>query len=354
MDAAQTQSERLQTPHVGARTRWVSEERLRFMAQTGVEEVFLEIVSPGYEADVYPDDVPADSAECLEVATDNIPSVERLESLRSRVEAAGLTLGGIHTLQYGLYDDLMFGNDGRDRQLEAIQTLIERLGEAGCDTLGYQWNPRGVVPMRTEREAEIRGGATATQWDESELGEIEEPAGDLERTYTAEECWENFEYFLDGVIPVAESAGVQMALHPTDPPGYEEIGGIPRLFSSVEAFDRALEHHPSESNGLKLCLGCFSEIGEDIPALIRHFGESIVFVHFRDVVGTVPRFTETFLDEGNFDPFEATAALHDVGFDGALLLDHVPNVDGDTAWGHRSRAYGNGYLRCLIDGLGRE
>jgi mannonate dehydratase len=94
-------------------------------------------------------------------------------------------------------------------------------------------------------------------------------------------------------------------------------------------------------------------MGEDVPAAIRRLGDDLVFVHFRDVVGTVPSFTETFVDAGDTDAFAAMAALHDVGFDGPVLLDHVPEIEGDTAWRHRSRAYATGYLRCLIESATR-
>lgn len=336
-------------PSVGFRTRWLNDERLQFMSQIGVEDVFVDVVSPGYEADAYPDDVAAEGTRHLELSPESVPSVKRLRELADHLARFGLRLAGIHSLHYGMYGEIMFDRAGRDEQVDAITTLVRNLGEAGIDTLGYQWNPRGVVPMRTEFDAEVRGGATATGWDEADLGTIETPPGELDRTYTEAECWENYEGFLTDVLPVAERAGVTMALHPADPPVYEAIGGVPRLFRDVASFERALAAVPSEAHGLKLCLGCFSEIGEDVPAVIRRFGEDIVFVHFRDVVGTVPAFTETFLDEGNFDAAAAMDALRDVGFSGPVLLDHVPAVEGDTEWRHRSRAYGAGYLRCLID-----
>lgn len=334
---------------VGFRTRWLTEERLRYMAQLGVEDVFVDVVSPGYEADAYPDDMDAGDAPHLELSPETVPSVERLRAVRERLAEHGLRFAGIHSLHYGMYGEIMFDRAGRERQVDAITTLLERLGAAGIDTLGYQWNPRGVVPMRTDHDASVRGGATATRWDESDLPETETPPGELDRTYTGTECWAHYESFLETVLPVAEAAGVTMALHPADPPVYEELAGVPRLFREPESFERALSAVPSDAHGLKLCLGCFSEMGEDVPATIRRFGDDVRFVHFRDVEGTVPEFTETFLDEGNFDPFAAMDALRDVGFEGPLLLDHVPGVEGDTEWRHRSRAYGAGYLRCLLE-----
>lgn len=339
---------------VGFRSRWLNDDRLRYMSQLGVEDVFVDVISPGYEADAYPDRATTEATRHIELSPDSIPSVDRLHEIRTLLDKFGLRFAGIHSLHFGMYDDIMFGREGRTRQIEAITTLLERLGVAEIDTLGYQWNPRGVVPMRTEMDAEVRGGAKATRWNEADLGPMETPPGELEQTYTEAECWENYEWFLDEVLPVAEAAGVRMALHPADPPVYEELGGVPRLFRDVESFERALAAVPSDAHGLKLCLGCFSEMGEDVPTVIRKFGDDIVFVHFRDVVGTVPAFTETFLDEGNFDSFEAMAALQEVGFSGPILLDHVPHVEGDTEWRHRSRAYGAGYLRCLIDSCRRS
>lgn len=354
MASEQLTHEKRESISVGFRSRWLNDERLRFMSQIGVEDVFVDVVSPGYEADAFPDDITSDGGRHLKLSPDSVPSVERLTELRERFADFGLRFAGIHSLHYGMYGDIMFDRKGREKQVDAIATLIERLSEAGIDTLGYQWNPRGVVPMRTKADAEVRGGAKATHWNEDDLGEIEVPAGELERTYTEAECWENYERFLEEILPVAEKSGIRMALHPSDPPVYEEIGGVPRLFRNVESFERALSAVPSDAHSLKLCLGCFSEMGEDVPAVIRRFGDDIAFVHFRDVVGTVPKFTETFLDEGNFDPYEAMRALQEVGFTGPVLLDHVPHIEGDTEWRHRSRSYGAGYLRCLIDNCGRS
>jgi len=101
-------------------------------------------------------------------------------------------------------------------------------------------------------------------------------------------------------------------------------------------------------------MGCWSEMGPEtgpgvIPA-IRHFGRDgkIVYVHFRDVQGTVPRFQECFLGEGNVDIIAAMRALKDVGFTGFMLDDHVPHIVDDTEWGHRGRAYATGYIMALL------
>lgn len=74
---------------------------------------------------------------------------------------------------------------------------------------------------------------------------------------------------------------------------------------------------------------------------LEYFGSrgKICYVHFRDVKGSVPRFLEAFLGEGNCDPVEILRVLKRVGYRGFLIEDHVPILQGDNAWEARSRAY---------------
>lgn len=337
---------------VGVRTRTLSEERLRYVRQLGATDVFLDHADTEEEPDDFND---RDGSETVAVGRDSIPSVAELEAARERVESAGLSLAGIQSLPYSLYGDIMFGREGSDVALEQITTLVRNLGEADIPILGYQWNPRGVVPMRTS-PVRTRGQAPATAFDLSELDDPDALAPGLDRPYTESEFWDHYSEFLRAVLPVAEEAGVTLALHPVDPPVLESLGGIPRLFRNVENFERAMSEVPSDNHGLKLCLGCFSQMGGDVSEVLRRFGErdQIVFVHFRDVVGTVPTFHETFVDAGNFDTVDVVRTLHDIGYDGVVIPDHVPKMAGDDDWRHRSRGFTVGYLRGVIDTVGSE
>jgi len=344
--------EREQLPmRVGVRTRTLSDDRLAFCKQIGVDDVFLDHREP--RGDVFTDEGDDfDGAATVTVDEGVVPSVDELVRARERAADAGLRLMGIQSLSYNVYGKIMLGKPGVEEQLETIKQLVRNLGAADIPILGYQWNPRGVVPMRTS-ETELRGGASGRAFDVDELDDPYEAVTELEREYTEEELWETYETFLEEVLPVAEEAGVRLALHPADPPTVEQLGGIPRLFRSFEAFRRAMEVVPSPNHGLKLCLGCFSEMpATDVEEVVRHFGErdEIVFVHFRDVVGTWPAFHETFVDGGasNFDPLAVTKALRDVGFSGVIVPDHVPDVVGDTDWGHRGRAQAVGFLNGLV------
>lgn len=332
---------------VGVRTRSLSDPRLQYIRQLGATDVFIDHADVDEEPDEFND---REAGATLEVGRDAIPSVADLEAATARVEAADLTLTGIQSLPYSLYGDIMFDREGKAEALEQITTLIRNLGEADVPILGYQWNPRGVVPMRTGT-AELRGGAHATAFDYDALEDPDELAPGLDRTYTEAEFWEYYESFLETVLPVAEAAGVELALHPVDPPVIESMCGIPRLCRNLENFERAMASIPSDNHSLKLCLGCFSQMGEDVTEVVRTFGErdQIGFIHFRDVVGTVPQFHETFVDEGNFEPADVIETLDEIGYDGVVIPDHVPQMVDDTDWRHRARGYTVGYLRGVID-----
>ena len=337
---------------VGVRTRNLGEDRLKFIRQLGSTDIFVDHADTDEEPDEFNDRT---ASETVAVGPGQIPSVTELEAARERVEAAGLRLTGIHSLPYSVYGDIMFDRDGKETALDQITTLVRNLGEAGIPVLGYQWNPRGVVPMRTT-PVRLRGDAEGTAFDLAEIDRPDDLADEIDREYTESEMWDNYREFLETVIPVAEEAGVDLALHPVDPPSLESLGGIPRLFRNVENFEKGMELVPSDNHGLKLCLGCFSQMGEDIPSVIRRFGErdQIVFVHFRDVAGSMPRFHETFVDDGNFDTQESVRALHEVGYDGAVIPDHVPEMVGDDDWRHRARSFTVGYIRGVIDTVGDE
>ncbi|MCB0095813.1 MAG: mannonate dehydratase, partial [Caldilineaceae bacterium] len=151
-------------------------------------------------------------------------------------------------------------------------------------------------------------------------------------------------------------AGVKLALHPDDPP-VESLGGVARLFRNFAGFKRAMDTFDSPNHGLDFCMGCWSEMaGMDyVIDAVRHFGQrgKIIYVHFRDVQGTVPCFNECFINEGNVDPLVVMKTLKEVGFDGFMITDHVPAMVEDSPWGHRGRAYAIGYMAAMLEVVNR-
>ncbi len=141
--------------------------------------------------------------------------------------------------------------------------------------------------------------------------------------------WETLAWFLERAVPVAEEAGVKLALHPDDPP-LSPVRGIGRIIRSLDAYDRVFALQPSPANGMTMCQGNVALMTDDLPAAIRRFGEAgrIHFVHFRDVRGTPERFVETFVDEGPTDMAACIRAYLDAGVDAPLRTDHSPALTG--------------------------
>lgn len=295
---------------------------------------------------------------------------EDLLALRERCESYGLRLEALENVPIHFYNEVMVGGPRRDEQIEHYQTTIRNMGRAGIPILGYHFMANFV--WRTSFQTVGRGGAHVSSFDLSavnpdELGSvgnqvIEQNAAltqlvrhQTQRVITEDEMWENYTYFMNAVIPVAEEAGVRLALHPDDPP-VPMLGGVARLFYKTENFKRAMEIANSDAWGLDLCLGCCSEMeagAYNVSEMIQTFGPlgKIFYVHFRDVQGTVPKFQECFLGEGNYDPAETMLLLKKSGFNGFLLDDHVPAIVGDTPWGHRARAHAIGYMQGLLTSI---
>jgi mannonate dehydratase len=153
---------------------------------------------------------------------------------------------------------------------------------------------------------------------------------------------------------VAEQFKVRLATHPDDPP-MACYRGVKQALIGFEGFKKFIDLVPSPYNGILLCLGCMQEAGEVVPEVIRYFGErkKIFYVHFRNVVGTVPRYTEVFPDDGDGDMFANLKALKAVGYQGYLVPDHHFGVAADDPdYPLISRAWQVGYIRGLLQALG--
>jgi mannonate dehydratase len=329
----------------------LTDEKLRFAAQIGVGGVQMNTPKLPGETHWEEKDLRALVLKCHEYE---------------------LKLEAIENVPIHFYQEAMLGRPARDEQIEHYQTTIRNMGRAGIPILGFHWMPNSV--WRTEMFAPGRGGAGCTKFD---LAEVERAAssGGIrgfiakkderqetlavldDEVYTEEQIWENYVYFIKAVLPVAEEAGVKLALHPDDPP-IPMLGGVGRIFREPAGFKRAYELNPtSPAWGLDLCLGCCSEMpgGPDsVREMIEFFGPKgkIFYIHFRDVQGVVPNFIEAFIGDGNYDPAEIMLLLRKVGFTGFLLDDHVPHMDGDSEWNHRGRAHAIGYMQGLMRMMG--
>lgn len=275
--------------------------------------------------------------------------------MKQRFEDFGLRLSVLEPGYEMMMPKVKMGLDGRDEELEEVLTLIRHMGKAGIPVLCYNFMAH-FNWIRTSLSVPERGGALVTGYDHSlmkdapltEYGEISE-----------ERLWENLKYFLERAVPVAEEAGVKLSLHPDDPP-VSPIRGISRIITSAQAIQRVLDLVPSANSGVTLCQGSLAAAGENPVDAIRHFGRQgkIFYVHFRDIRGTAERFVETFHDNGPTNMYEAIKAYVEVGYNGAVRVDHVPTMDGeinsDPGYASVGRLFALGYLKGLLEGASQE
>jgi mannonate dehydratase len=253
-------------------------------------------------------------------------------------------------------DALRYGTAGAEEELELVTTMIRNMGKLGIKVWCYNWMA-SLGWMRTNQRLRGRGGAIVSGYDHRLVADAPPPPrGPVD----AETLWATLKQFLDRVVPVAEEAGVMLALHPDDPPMIPEIRGIARIMNSVPAFERLLELNPSPVNGITLCQGNFTLMTDDLPGVIRRLASTgrVYFVHFRDVRGTPEHFEETFIDEGKTDMVACMRAYRDAHFTGIMRCDHTPTIVTDEArvpgYSTLGRLHAIGYMTALIQAVQSE
>ena len=275
-------------------------------------------------------------------------SFSNLLSFRRRTEAAGLKIFTIGNYDVCNSDKIQLALPGRDEKIEEFQTFLRNMGKAGIHATTYFWEPNGHWSTGREKTR----GCISRAFDLEEAKKRPLTHG---RVYKDEELWATYTYFIKAVIPVAEEAGVRLALHPADPP-VPSLGGIARIFRNFESFKRAMEIANSDYSGLCFCVGSWAEGGLDIEKAIRYFGKrcKIFSVHFRNVSAPVPHFVETFVDDGYVDMYQVMKVLKETGFKGTLSPDHIPGFVNSSAGYGVGTAYSIAYMRGLLQALDSE
>ena len=289
-------------------------------------------------------------------------SLGGLLRLRERVERFGVHLDMVplplSSSPIGRAENphIMLGKSPeRDREIDQICQIIRNVARAGIPAVKYNLTILGVVRTTSTRG---RGGARYSTfvYDKAEQGPPPVESGAVNE----EAMWERITYFLKRVVPVAEECKVRLCCHPHDPAmprqGYR---GVQRVLGSVDGLKRFVDIMPSKYHGLNFCQGTVAEMlkdpGKEIYDVIRYFGSrgKIFNVHFRNIKGGYLNFQETFPDDGDVDMIQALRVYQEVGYDGMIMPDHAPQIDGD-ANGAQAFAFAFGYIQALIQMLSRE
>lgn len=320
-----------------------------------------------------------------EKAAGEVWTEEEIQAYVDHVHAAGLEVEVIESVN--VHEDIKLGLPTRDQYIENYKITIRNLAKYGVKVIVYNFMP--VLDwLRTDLAREIpEDGSNSLYFDEEELGAMTpveivrktaensngfslpgwepERLAELEKTLELyknvdeEKLYENFKYFLDAIIPVCEEVSIKMACHPDDP-GWP-IFGLPRITHDKEGYERMVKLHDSPCNTLCLCTGSLgSNVQNDIPALIRHFGkmDRIGCLHVRNVkhLGSDRRFRESshLSSDGDLDMYEIMKAIYETCPDTYIRPDHgrmIWDEVGRPGYGLYDRALGCTYLNGLWEAI---
>jgi len=272
-----------------------------------------------------------------------------------RIKGGGLTL---FNMMISGFPKTLFGQTGRDEEIEKIKESIRAAGRAGLPVIEYNFYAHRAVEGYYEEIG--RAGAGLTAFDYARIKDL--PPLPEEGAHSLDEMWRNVAYFLKAVIPVAEQAGVRLALHPNDPPAPISRGSG-QIMGTVEGWKRLVDIVKSPANGITFDCGVTREMGEDPVAVCRYFSERdcINHVHYRNVRVRAPyeAYTEVFLDEGQIDMFAVMKELVRQKYPRTLYPEHPRALDADRerpgfnpyypgGGGYAGFAYNAGYARAML------
>lgn len=270
------------------------------------------------------------------VPTGEIWTTEEVTKRRKEVEAAGMVWEVIESLP--VHEEIKMRSGNYNKYIENYKQSLLNIGQCGLQVVTYNFMPI-LDWMRTDLAYGMPDGSKALRFEKSafiafDLYLLKRP--NAEKDYSAKEVTaakayfekmsneekktlyqntlmglpgrddkfseeeiradlktyenidaaklkENLFYFLREIVPVAEEAGLKMAIHPDDPP--YPILGLPRVVSTEQDAVELLAAAPSKANGLCFCTGSYGVRGDnDCPGMVRRLGDHIYFLHLRNTI----------------------------------------------------------------------
>lgn len=279
-----------------------------------------------------------------------------------------------------VHEDIKLGLPSRDQYIENYKQSIRNLGEAGVKVICYNFMP--VFDWtRTDLFHPLEDGSTALYFDKSKVMNLDPqelvnevsassdltlPGWEPERLARLSELfeqykeveekqlWSNLAYFLQAILPVAEEAGIQMAIHPDDPP--YSIFGLPRIITGAESYEKLIAISDSKANGFTFCSGSMGASPQnDMVAIAEKYASRAPFAHIRNVkILEDGSFFETshFTADGSIDIKNIVRTLNEQNYQGYVRPDHGRHIWGEQCrpgYGLYDRALGIMYLHGLWD-----
>ena len=277
----------------------------------------------------------------------DVTSLSHLRDVTDRFRSRGIEPLIVEPLPNELHDHIKIGDEKRDECIEKFILLMKNLREVGITTVCFNFMAH-YGWTRTAAGIPERGGAKVTGFSLADFVPDE-------FTLTHEQMWDNFTYFVKAAVPYAEKYNIRLALHPDDPP-LSTLGGVARIFTSLEAIKRGIHTVESENLGVTFCQACYRLMGERLEDAIPALADKIFFIHFRNVCGGKTCFRETFHDNGEIDMAEAMRLYIRHGIDVPIRVDHVPTLAGEeignAGYDVLGRLFAIGYMKGIIEALG--
>jgi mannonate dehydratase len=291
------------------------------------------------------------------------------ENIRRAVQTAKENGMVAYNSMINIPASILYGRDGRDKDLELVIASIQAAGKAGLPVVEYNFyahraiegyyevngranagytgfdydlellvNPNGsVVPGIVRDEKGLITAETALQHPDATRVKFRDlQALANEGAHKLDEMWSNISYFLKAAVPAAEKAGVRLALHPNDPPAPISRGSE-QIMGTVAGWKHLVSIVDSPANGITFDCGVTREMGEDPVEVCNYFAsrKRINHIHYRNVQVVKPyeRYAEVFIDEGMVDMFGVMKTIVKNKYTGTIYPEHPRALDYDRERG---------------------
>lgn len=298
----------------------------------------------------------------------------KIAHLKNLCDKAGLEMEVIESVP--VHEDIKLDKPSRDRLIANYAQTIRNLGKYGVKCICYNFMP--VFDwFRTDLHYVQANGAECLAYKEADFQKLDkrnlrlpgwdesytpEDLNGLLKEYESmmhEQLFDNLVYFLNGIMPACDETGINMAIHPDDPPW--DIFGLPRIVGREEDYDKLFAAVPNKHNGITFCTGSLGAGRfNDLPKMAGKYAGRIYFAHLRQLkfVNETDFYENGHqTSEGNVDIYTIVKALVENGFDGYVRPDHGRNIwgeDGKPGYGLYDRALGAAYLSGLFEAVEKD